>query len=116
MARIIFVSKNGNSIKLRDSEGHNPGNDDITTLVSPGDKVKWKLDNNSNLFSIESVQKSSGTTLWESPPADNGNGVYVATIKNDRNLDGKTENYTISYKVTRDGGVKSDDPRLKVKV
>ncbi|MDX1629591.1 MAG: hypothetical protein R3345_12880 [Fulvivirga sp.] len=121
--RTIYVSRNGNSnqLKLRDSEGHNPGNDNLTTGVDPGDTVKWQLDSNSGLSSIEGVQQ-----VTASDPSYNANavnllsgisstgGVYTGTVVSPSPGQGKFENYKIGFKVPNDNNTYWDDPKLQM--
>lgn len=115
------MSRNGNSnnIKLRDNEGHNPGNDNITTDVDPGDTVIWELDpNGSNLYSLNGIEKkaSSQADLLTGHPVLQPDGSYKATVTHNPNLKGKKESYYIKYKITQDGTILTDDPKLKMKI
>lgn len=116
----IYVSRNGNSqnIKLRDSNGDDPGNDQVTTVVDEGDTVIWALDpDGSNLYSLNGVEKkaSSQVDLLKKQPAPQSDGTYKAKVKKKDSLKGKKESYYIKYKITADGSILCDDPKLKMK-
>lgn len=114
--RTIYVSRlnpNSTQIKLRDSEGHNPGNDQLTTAVDTNDTVTWELDENSGLTAITNVQKkgnSPNDLLVSQPSSDNGK--FVATVVSSSPGRGKIETYNISYKI---GDTEyHDDPILQM--
>lgn len=113
----IFVSRAGNSnnIKLRDSEGHNPGNDDITTDVNAGDTVVWQLDSNSGLYSLDGIQmkNDSENNLLTATPIGS-NGMYTGTVVSNSPGRGKIEKYQIGYTVTQGSGTIWDDPKLQM--
>lgn len=137
--RTIYVSKNGSSgtLKLRDSEGHNPGNDDLTTDVASGDTVTWELDplasGPNSIYSIESITysppqdgpppKYQGSTpvlyqMIDGAKVVNGNASEVNGVMTgyvDSGIAANTiENYQIGYKNAADGPTQYDDPRLKM--
>lgn len=137
--KTIYVSQNGNSgtLKLRDSEGHNPGNDDLTTDVDSGDTIIWEKDPNASvpntIYSIESITYSPPQA---GPPPKYQNSVAILY----QNIDGvdvingnakvensigtgyvtsgistnTTENYSIGFKRVENGDTEYDDPRLKM--
>lgn len=121
----IYVSRNGNStnLKLRDSEGHNPGNDNLTTGVNPTDTVTWVLDPNASnpIASIQSITKADNTqpryansveVLTANPT--NINGVWTGYVKSPSVGVGKFENYTIGFTLPNDNTVYYDDPKLQM--
>lgn len=128
----IYVSRNGNSksLKLRDSEGHNPGNDNLTTTVNPSDTVLWVLDPNANppaqpgyspIASIVSIVKADSTqpqyansvpVLTADPTQVNG--VWTGNVISPSVGKGKFENYTIGFTVPGDSTVYYDDPKLQM--
>lgn len=121
----IYVSRNGNSyqLKLRDSEGHNPGNDDLTTTVNPGDTVTWMLDPNDNgLTSINAVNKTvPGDPSYDSNSVDllvsgtsSTNGVYTGTVVSPSPGNAKYEKYKIGFMVPNDPTIYYDDPKLQM--
>ncbi len=121
----IYVSRNGSSyqLKLRDSEGHNPGNDDLTTTVVPGDTVTWMLDpNENNLTSINAVNKTvPGDPSYDSNSIDllvsgtsSTNGVYTGTVVTTSPGNGRYEKYKIGFMVPGDSTVYYDDPKLQM--
>ena len=122
----IYVSRNGNSLqlKLRDSEGHNPGNDDLITFVSPGDTVTWMLDpdGSNGLVSLNAVNKSvPGDASYDSNSVDllvsgttNNNGVYTGTVVPTSPGNGRYEKYKIGFMVPNSNQVYFDDPKLQM--
>lgn len=121
----IYVSRNGNSMQLNlsDSEGHNPGNDNLTTDVSPGDTVQWELNpNGSGLTSIVSISKTAPTDpsfnpssidLLVSNPTSNG-GVFTGVVVSPSPGRGTFENYKIGFTVPGDPTTYYDDPKLQM--
>ena len=121
----IYVSRNGNSyqLKLRDSEGHNPGNDNLTTTVNPGDTVTWMLDpNGSGLTSLNAVNKTvPGDSSYDANSIDllvsgttSSNGVYTGTVVSPSPGNGKYEKYKIGFMVPNDTTIYFDDPKLQM--
>ena len=121
--RTIYVSRNGNSfqLKLRDSEGHIPGNDNLTTDVGPGDTVVWELDTNSGLASLEYVQLVARTDPSYNPASQNllvvlptkANG-FTGTVVTPSPGINKFESYKIGFKIPGDPTTYPDDPKLKM--
>ena len=113
----IYVSRNGNSsnIKLRDSDGKNPGNDDLTSDVNPGDTIIWKLDSNSNLYSLDGIQikPDSPDNLLTSPPTGSNNE-FSATVVSISPGKGKIEKYMVGYTVSQGDETIWDDPKLRM--
>ena len=121
----IYVSRNGSStqLKLRDSEGHNPGNDDLTTMVSPGDTVTWMLDPNENgLTSLNAVNKTvPGDPSYDSNSVDllvsgttSNNGVYTGNVVPTSPGNGKYEKYKIGFMIPGSNQIYFDDPKLQM--
>lgn len=120
---IIYVSRNGQShtLKLRDSQGHNPGNNKLTTEVRPTDTVRWELDSNSGLSEITGIKESDNTkpeykfsqNLLEGTPKKK-NGGWEATVVNESPGQGKFENYMIGFKIEGDTKEYWDDPKLQM--
>ncbi|MEX0598663.1 MAG: hypothetical protein WD512_19425 [Candidatus Paceibacterota bacterium] len=113
----IYVSRVGNSsnIKLQDSEGHNPGNDNITTTVNTGDVLVWQLDQNSGLASLDGVRMKSDSQnnlLVNIIPS--GTNQFTATVVGTSPGVGKFETYQIGYKVPGNGTIIWDDPKLQM--
>lgn len=116
--RTIYVSKeaNSNKLKLRDSENHDPGNDNLTTYVDPGDTVEWTLDGTtSGLSQLLKIKKKSDThQLLDSDPTKL-NGIWQGTVKSPSPGKDKKEKYKIEYKVNGSDKKHSDDPVLQMK-
>lgn len=117
--KTIFVSRRGNSdqIKLRDSDGNDPGNENLTTSVAPGDKVKWAIDpQHGNLHSLQGIEKKDGTPfdLLAKDPSRQSDGSYLGNVKSDNSLQGKEEAYLVRYKLTEEGPTMASDPKLKM--
>ena len=129
----IYVSRRGNStnLRLRDSEGHDPGNDQITTMVNPSDTVTWQLDPNANppaqpgyfpIFEIISVKKAdstqpqylNSTEVLVSDPGAPVNGVVTGLVKSPTPGRGRFENYQISYYLVSGGVPQTDDPIMQM--
>lgn len=117
----IYVSRNGNSnqLKLRDNQGHNPGNEDLTTEVDPGDTVIWELDENSGLHSLEGVRAKEEndperTNLFAGAPKRNSDGRIEARIVDQSPGKGKYQSYDIGFKITTDGETMWIDPKLQM--
>lgn len=117
----IYVSlKSGGKkpeLKLRDSEGHNPGNDDITTDVDAGATVIWELDTNSGLSGICGITKKSESgnndLLTANPTSTEGK--YQGTIVTPSPGKGKKEKYKICFTIPNDTTQYWDDPKLNMK-
>ena len=112
----IFISKqpNGNGLYLTDSEGHH-GNNNITTLVDPGDTVIWQLKPGGGIDAITAITpKQNNQDIFENPPApvnssdpaSNWKGIVKQTVTG-------TESYTIGYKIGDQ--TLEDDPELDIK-
>lgn len=118
---IIYVSRKGKShkLKLRDSQGHNPGDNKITTEVRRADTVRWELDSDSGLSEITGIKESDNTkrkykgsqNLLETTPKKK-NGGWEATVGD--NPPGKFENYMIGFKIEGDTKEYWDDPKLQM--
>lgn len=119
----IYVSRNGDSknLKLSDSEGHNPGNDDLETTVDPGDIVQWKLNTNSGLTSLNGIAKTvPGDRSYDDKSIDLLTEItltspYSATVLSVSPGKDKYEKYKIGFKVPGDDTVYWDDPKLIMK-
>ncbi len=114
--KTIYVSRipGTKKIKLRDSDGNDPGNDDLTTLVSTGDIVEWKLDTNSGLDEIIGIKKKLITNkLLKSNPTGSG-GVWTGTVVDVSPGKDKKEKYKIGYKIPDDKKDHWDDPKLQI--
>ncbi len=122
--RIIYVSRNGQShqLKLRDNQGHDPGNNDLTTDVDPNDTVRWELDTNSGLEAITGIKPSDSSkreyrksqNILAAPPKSE-NGTWNATVVSPSPGRGKFENYMIGFKIPNDATEYWDDPKLLMK-
>ena len=121
----IYVSRNGNSnnLKLRDSEGHGNGTDNITTDVGPGDSVQWELDTNSNLAALNAVSKTvPGDPSFDANSQDlltsitSSNGVFTGLVVSPSPGKGKYEKYKIAFMVPNSNEIFWDDPKLQMDV
>jgi len=122
----IYVSVIGGStnLRLRDSEGHNPGNDQLTTTVNVNDTVSWEVDPDppsgaNAISSIENVYKKNNNdpnnySLLTGNPTNNGNGVWQGTVVSNSPGSGKQESYNIDYKIDAGGNTYTDDPKLQM--
>jgi hypothetical protein len=120
----IFASRKGQSLelKLRDSQGHDPGNENLTTDVKPNNKIQWMLDENSGLESLDGIYKvvegdncfeKGATDLLVSEPIKKGK-VYEGTIVSESPGYGKFEKYKIAFKVFGDEEIYFADPKLQM--
>lgn len=121
---IIYVSRNGrsNELKLRDNQGHNPGNNKLDTDVRPNDTVRWQLDENSGLSEITGIRESDTTQEQYrhslnllAGPARNKKGIWEATVVPNSPGKDKFQNYMIGFKVPGDDTEYWDDPKLIMK-
>lgn len=124
----IYVSRNGNStnIKVRDSEGHIPGNDNITTDVVAGSELRWEVDPaEPTIYSITNIERKVEKTDPEDAnliatgpswvaPVGSTEGYWSATIISPSPGKDKRESYTIYYKITSNGPVLNDDPKIQM--
>ncbi|MBZ5855517.1 hypothetical protein [Flavihumibacter profundi] len=120
----IYVSRNGQSfnLKLRDSQGHNPGNNNLTTDADPGNEITWVLDTDSGLTAITGIKKSdpaipkykdSIEVLTGDPTLVNG--VWTGFVKSPSPGKGKFQNYMIGFTVPGDTNTYWDDPKIQMK-
>lgn len=124
--RIIYVSRRGQSdqLKLRDNEGNDPGNDDLTTKVDPGDSVVWQLDDNSGLSELTGVRNVEAGDRSYNPQSVNlltsrphsRQGKWEATVVSPSPGKGKFGLYMIGYKVQGSNDELWSDPRLEMKI
>jgi hypothetical protein len=137
----IFVSRKGNSfgLRLRDDDTNDPGgindpgDDNLTTAVGPGDTVTWVLDPRADssspqyqtgyfpIASIENITKADSTNpkYKDSIPLLTGNptkvnGVWTGTVISPSKGKDKFENYTIFFTVPGDTTIYPDDPKLQM--
>lgn len=118
----IYASRNGNSfqLKLRDSEGHTPGDDNITTNVNTGDIVQWQLDSNSGLTSLNGIVRTQKPSNPNTVPLLTGTPVLVApnvyqgTVVSTSPGPGSIETYQVGFTVPNDTQVHWDDPKLSI--
>jgi len=125
----IYVSQNGNSktLKLSDSEGHEPGNDKLITDADAADTIEWKLKTNAT-HPIASIESISYSAPQEGPPPKYQNSIEVLTsnpslvenvwtgyVKNPSPGINKTEYYQIGFKLPGDSKTYYDDPQIKMR-
>lgn len=121
---IIYVSRNGQSTKLRlrDNQGNNNvDKKDLTTKVNPNDTVIWQLDQNSGLSEITGIRESDSTKPKYknsqnllTGPAIRDNGVWRATVISQSPGRGKFENYSIGFKIPGDDTEYWHDPKIEM--
>ena len=129
----IYVSRLGNSnnLRLRDSEGDDPGNDDLITDVNVSDIITWIKDPRANspaqpgYFPIECITnitkadsrlpkyRNSIPVLTADPTVSECSaiGTVLATSPGS----GKFENYNIFYTLPGDTTIHQDDPQLRMR-
>ncbi|WP_053991116.1 hypothetical protein [Mangrovimonas sp. TPBH4] len=120
-AIIITVSlKNSSSnppkLKLKDSLGDDPGNDNLTTEVSTGDTITWVPDYSSGINSLTGITKKpdSDYDLLNGDPSKDASGNYVGSVVSISPKKGAVETYSIGFTIDGDGATYSDDPKLKI--
>lgn len=114
--KTIYVSRISGSkkIKLRDSDGNDPGNDDLTTYVSTGDTVKWELDTDSGLDSLLGIKKKDDSyQLLKEDPKGSG-GIFTGQVVDVSPGKDKKEKYKIGYKLPNDKDEHWNDPKLQI--
>ncbi|ULQ55498.1 hypothetical protein KJS94_12675 [Flavihumibacter rivuli] len=120
----IYVSRNGQSLnlKLRDNQGHNPGNSNLTTDVDPDDQVIWELDEDSGLSELVGVEYSppgtnpkynNSVNFFAAPPQKQGD-VIVGHIVGQSPGKGARLNYKIQFKIPGDSRTHEEDPKLQM--
>lgn len=116
--KTIYVSRipDTKKIKLRDSDGNDPGNDDLTTEVRTGDIVEWKLDKNSGLDSLIGIKKKKDTTQLLKGDPTGSNGVFTGHVVDVSPGKDKKMKYKIGYKFSddKDKDEHWDDPKLQI--
>jgi hypothetical protein len=136
----IYVSRNGQNgttLRLRDSEGHNPNNDNLTTDVNASDTVTWEkdpwaepgADHQAGYFPIDQLTSVTGKVEEPGPPkkypgsinifatgptvtSNVGTATILATKPNPNPGGSNFENYSIGYTLPGDSTPRSDDPKL----
>lgn len=116
--RTIFISRNGNStkIKLRDSEGHNPGNDDLTTQISPTDTINWVIDTQNPIASIDNIVAKPGNDSILKTAPNNSTGTWSATAVDVDPSPGRPKfySYNVFYHLLNDTTTYDTDPKLNM--
>ena len=112
-SEIIWISKKstGTGLYLEDNEGHS-GDDNITTDVSPGDSVTWKLKEDggiTKLTGINEKEESGNQNIFSSGPTKVSDSEWQGTVSTGAS---GTESYSINYEIN--GTPYTDDPKLKV--
>lgn len=96
------------NLHLSDNEGHS-GDGTITTDVSPGDTVTWKI-SGSGISGITSIYaKPDSQDIFSSDPAKNPDGSWTGTVSSSAT---GQESYGIKYMVS--GTEYDDDPILRI--
>ena len=133
--RTIYVSRRGAGSynqRLRDSEGNDPGNDDITTAADEGDTMQWVLDPNANtpgsgFFPIASIVSIAYSAPTAGPPPKYQNSVQLLVANPNNNNPSKIwtgivknpapigfENYIIGFTVPNETTTYYADPKIIV--
>jgi hypothetical protein len=112
----IYISKQGKGtgLVLSDSEGHT-GNNTITTIVNPGDKVIWQLKMKGGIDTLTAITEKAGSEdIFSKGPASTDSGNPSSNWQGvvSKSATG-TESYSIGY--TIDGVSYTDDPELELK-
>lgn len=109
-AEIIWISKQptGTGLYLTDNEGHQ-GNNTITTDVSTGDTVTWKLKEGGGISKLTGISKKD-RNIFSSGPSKVSDSEWQGTVGN---LASGSESYNIQYEI--DGTPYTDDPDLEIR-
>ncbi|MEM6360784.1 MAG: hypothetical protein AAF149_17900 [Bacteroidota bacterium] len=112
-AETIWISKqsSGTGLYLEDNEG-NSGNNTITTNVSRGDSVTWKLKEGGGITKITGISEKDepgNQNIFSSGPSKVSDSEWQGTVST--NASGN-EFYSIEYEI--DGTPYTDDPELDV--
>jgi hypothetical protein len=132
----IYVSRRGNStnLRLRDSENHDPGDDNITTLVDPGNTITWEKDpradssspeyqpSYSPILSIEKIEKSdrslpqysNDVDVLVTSPIYPVSGVVTGQVVSSSPGQGRGEHYQVFYYLPNDNTLHNDDPVMQM--
>lgn len=107
--RVIRVSLDslGTGLILYDGINRGPN---ITTKVSKKEIVKWKLENNSRIKSLDSIVLKKGVNIFEAKPVKN-DGDLIGTVGDFPS--GTEEEYGI-YFTTEDNKSRMHDPVIQV--
>ena len=135
----IYVSKAGNSskLRLRDSENHDPGNDNLDTQVDASDTITWMKDPRADsdptthvngyfpigtIVSVTYMAPQAGpppkyqhSTQLLTGPVVVSNSVGTGTVLPSSTTSPRKdtfENYQIGYTLPGDSTVLYDDPKL----
>lgn len=110
-------TKNPPKVKIKDSEGNDPGNEDITTKVDAGATVTWIPDLASGITSLTGIRKKKdkgGDDLLDGVPTTS-NGNLVGKIVSPSPGKDKKEKYEIGFKIDGDSNEYWTDPVLQMR-
>ncbi|MCH4823102.1 hypothetical protein ML462_07930 [Gramella lutea] len=121
-AIIITVSlKNSNSnppkLKLKDSKGKNPKNENLTTDVFPGNVITWIPNDSSGVSELTDIKlkNKDGTNLLEGSISRLGNKLQGKVIGEPLTPPGKDRMvYQIGFKIYGDDNEYWSDPVLQM--
>ncbi|MCM4158899.1 hypothetical protein FHG64_01385 [Antarcticibacterium flavum] len=122
--KTIYISRAGQSLnlKLRQSGSKAKPTEELTTLVDPGDIVRWELDKDSGLTEITGIKESDNNkkkyrgsqNLLEGEPQKKGD-VWEGKILSQSPGSEKFENYMIGFKIPNDPEEYWYDPKLQMR-
>ena len=104
----IFVNVISGTTEVSFTDNQGNSGKHITTNVSRGDKVKWKV--RTEGLVITGIPMKGTNSIWSEAPNSKGNGEWEGTISSSAPLG--TEAYGLNY--TINGNSYSQDPDLKV--
>ncbi len=122
---ISATKTNPNPLTIVDDEGHEAhttkGDEELKTLVQPGDVVKFQIAKDCDIQSIDNITRNAGsaTSVFEHDPFKNPDGswevhIKAANVKEDAPHEGDTAAYTFAYTV--DGKAYIEDPKIAIHV
>lgn len=106
---VIKVSLNEEGTGLILDDGNSKGGN-ITTKVSKNSKIRWKLEPNSGITSLDSLVSKNGVNVFVTKPKKNGSGDLLGEV-GDLAV-GTIEEYGIYY--TINGVSYMHDPKIQI--
>lgn len=107
---VIKVSLNAEGTGLVLDDGNSKG-PDITTKVSKNTRIKWKLETNSGITSLDSIISKNGVNVFITTPKKNSDGDLIGDVGDV--AEGTIEEYGIYY--TINGVSYMHDPKIEIR-
>lgn len=103
----VSLDPSGNGLILDDGKTKGPN---INTKVAKKTRIKWELDNQSRITSLDSIVSKNGVDLFEMKPTKDNNNGLIGRVGDFPS--GTEEEYGIWY--TIDGASYMHDPKIQV--